>query len=198
MYVDIITPCHKCEVCLKARQRLWTARALQEVKDSVRTWWGTLTLSPDTWMLALSRARAREAAQGVDYDLLPPDEKFRLWDAQVKPEITKFLKRVRAQSAAPLRYLLVTEAHESGVPHYHALVHECDPAKPVRKRVLDSQWTLGEIKQWRLVSDRRPAHYVCKYLSKDARTRILASQDYGSSPYRQSSQMEDMIDYVDT
>ena len=187
MSVLILTPCHKCEPCLEARQKLWTARATQEIKDSVRTWFGTLTLSPDTWMLALSRARARQAAQGVAFDLLPEGEKFTLWNAQIAPEITKYLKRVRFECGGTLRYLFVTEAHQSGVPHYHALVHECDPANPVRKRTLDRQWTLGLVKQWRLVDDVAPAHYVCKYLGKDQRARTRASQDYGSSPYRQSS-----------
>ena len=188
MSVLILTPCHKCGPCLEARQRLWTARATQEIKDSVRTWWGTLTLSPDVAHLALSRARARESSQGIDFDLLPEAEKFGLWHAQIAPEITKYLKRIRHHMGTDaMRYLFVVEAHESGVPHYHALIHECDPAKPVRKRTLDSQWTLGLIKQWRLVNDIYPAGYVCKYLAKDARARLRASQDYGSSPYRQSS-----------
>lgn len=186
MYVEILTACHKCETCLEARRKLWAARAVQEVKDSVRTWFGTLTLHPDAYMLALSRARAREAAQGVAFDTLPEPEKFRLLHAQIKPEIQKYLKRLRAAiGPETLRYLFVVEAHQSGVPHYHALVHECDPAKPVRKRQLDEQWKLGFTK-WRLVSDVNPAYYVAKYLAKDARARLLASEDYGSSPYRQS------------
>ena len=190
MSVTIITPCHKCDPCLKARARLWTARATQEITDSVRTWWGTLTLSPDTWMRALSQARARERAQGIDFDRLPSPERFALWNQQIQPEVTKYLKRVRSEvlrnaglsdgaGLKPLRYLLVTEAHQSGVPHYHMLVHEVSPDMPVRKRTLDDQWSLGLIRQWRLVSDTVPAHYVCKYLSKDARTRVRNSTDYG-------------------
>lgn len=186
MEVTILTACHKCEPCLKARQRLWTARAVQEIKDSVRTWYGTLTLRPDAYMLALMRARAKEAAQGVAYDLLEEDEKFALLHAQIRPEIQKYLKRLRAAiGPETLRHLVVVEAHQSGVPHYHALIHECDPARPVRKRQLDAQWKLG-FSQWRLVSDIYPAGYVCKYLAKDMRARLLASEDYGSSPLRQS------------
>ena len=186
MYVTILTPCHKCEVCLEARQRLWTARAVQEIKDSVRTWYGTLTLRPDAYVLALMRARAKEAAQGVAFDLLEEDEKFGLIHAQIRPEIQKFLKRLRAAiGPESLRHLVVAEAHQSGVPHYHALIHECDPARPVRKRQLDAQWKLG-FSQWRLVSDIYPAGYVCKYLAKDAKARVMASEDYGSSPFRPS------------
>lgn len=192
MYVDIETPCHKCEACLKHRAQLWTARATQEIKDSVRTWYGTLTLSPDAWMKALLRARARESAQGVDYEALPADERWALWVAQIQPEMTKYLKRVRMEGirkagfadtpgVKPYRYLLVTEAHQSGVPHFHMLVHEVYPDIPVRKATLDGQYKLGLVRQWRLVSDTYPAHYVCKYLSKDARARVRASQEYGSA-----------------
>lgn len=204
MSVEIVTPCHKCTECLKARQRLWTARAIQETKDSYRTWYGTLTLSPTAWTIALTRARAAEAAQGVDYDQLPPAERWALWVAQIQPEITKYLKRVRSEglrkagfrdvsAVKPYRYLLVTEKHKSGVPHFHALVHEVSPDIPVRKATLDGQWTLGLIRQWRLVDDTRPAHYVCKYLAKDALTRVRASIAYGDARSRTDHQSDILV-----
>lgn len=190
MFVDIYTACHKCEACLEHRASLWRMRATQETKDSVRTWFGTLTLSPDEAFLALSRARAREGT--ASYDALPPEKRFILWDAQIWPQVKLYLKRVRSEGLRkagfptdggwkPYRYLLVTERHESGVPHYHALVHEVHPAIPVRKATLDRQWTLGEIRQWRLVSDVRPASYVAKYLSSDIAARVRASQNYGEA-----------------
>lgn len=206
MGVTIITKCHKCGTCLKERSKLWTARAIAETEMAHRTWFGTLTLSPDAAFLALSRARARESAQGVDFDGLPPEERFALWNSQIQPEITKFLKRLRMEvlrSAGldsqavkwPIRYLFVVERHASGVPHYHALIHETRPDIPVRKRMLDNQWKLG-FTQFRLVdeafpvdtwaggeyvapSGMKPAAYVCKYLAKDALARVRASTAYG-------------------
>lgn len=208
MAVIIHTPCHKCEWCLKQRAKLWTARAIAECQQAVRTWFGTITLSPDAAHLALSRARAREALQGVDFESLSQTERFALWNRQIQVEITKYFKRLRmealraagAETAGilqPFRYLLVVEKHASGVPHYHALIHETRSDIPIRKRMLDGQWKHG-FTQFRLVdeafpedtwasgsyvapSGSRPAHYVCKYLSKDALARVRASTAYGQA-----------------
>ena len=208
MAVIIHTPCHKCEWCLKQRTKLWTARAIAECQMAERTWFGTITLSPDAAHLALSRARARESAQGVDFESLPESERFALWNRQIQVEITKWLKRLRMEALRaagaeysgiqqPFRYLLVVERHASGVPHYHALIHETRPDIPVRKRMLDQQWRMG-FTHFRLVdeafpedtwasgsyvapSGSRPAHYVCKYLSKDALARVRASTAYGQA-----------------
>lgn len=195
LFIDMHTACHKCEKCLEARARLWTARATQEITDSVRTWYGTLTLSPDVHHTALLRARAREWAQGVDYETLPQSERWALLVAQIQLEHTKYLKRIRSEtlqkcglrdvpSVRAFRYLLVTERHASGVPHFHMLVHEVSPDIPVRKRTLDWQYRLGLVRQWRLVDDTYPAGYVSKYLSKDALSRVRASLGYGNARSR--------------
>lgn len=179
VYVYIETPCRRCEACLRHRARLWTARGLSEGRAASRTWLGTLTLSPDAQYVAL--AAARSAYKGGDFDELPPDHQLRLRDRQIAPEIQKFLKRVRAQSRAPLRYLCVCEAHQSGAPHYHVLVHEGHPDHPVRKAILKSQWRLG-FSDWRLVADDAQIAYTCKYIAKSMGARVRASIDYGSPP----------------
>jgi len=208
MEVVIFTPCHKCEKCLKHRAALWTARAIQESKDSVRTWFSTMTLRPDVAHLALMHARAKEAQQGVDFDTLRPPEQFRLWVAQISPEITKFLKRVRenSQCYGALRYLLVVEAHKSGVPHFHALFHELDPDKPVRHKVLSKAWNLG-FSNHKLVPDKltieedgriiRPAQYVCSYLNKSSSARVRASERYGQSRLTSLHLDEKWKEYLD-
>ena len=38
--------CRKCPECLAHRRRLWTARAVDEIEVSSRTWFGTLTVKP--------------------------------------------------------------------------------------------------------------------------------------------------------
>lgn len=181
LYVDMYTPCHKCENCLRHRQRLWTARALAETRSVSRTWYGTLTLKPEAHFSALTRARARCTAQGEDFETFPPETRFVRVHAEIAKELTKFLKRVRAQSG-PLRFLLVAEKHKSGDPHYHVLIHEQDAALPIRKALLEAQWSEHGFSHWRLVSDARPAHYVCKYLAKSIEARVRASIDYGSPP----------------
>lgn len=152
-----------------------------ETRASVRTWFGTLTLSPEQQHLALIRAAAHARSRGVEWGSLDDDEKFRRHHAQINREITKYLKRVRAQSGAPLRYLLVAEKHQSGWPHYHMLVHEVSPVNPVRHAVLSEQWRVG-FTRWKLVAEYAQARYLTKYLAKDAVARVRASIDYGNPP----------------
>lgn len=148
-----------------------------------RTWFGTLTLRPERQQFVLDNARMKLARQGLDFDGLSEVEQFRLRHEFVSLELTRWLKRVRKNSEAPLRFCLVAEAHKSGAPHYHVLVHESDPARPVRKSVLCEAWTWG-FTRWKLVEDQRAAGYVTKYLSKSALARVRASLKYGTGGER--------------
>lgn len=176
--LELTLRCKRCERCLRLRAALWRLRALREWKIAPRTWFGTLTLQPEVQHKFLAQARAREISQGVDFDALSEVEQFRCRHREISREITKYLKRVRKEAAAPLRYLLVAEAHKSGAPHYHILVYEVDDARPVRQKTLRDQWTLG-FSRWKLVEDEKAATYVCKYLNKDARARVRASVEFG-------------------
>lgn len=176
---ELSVRCRKCENCLKHRKRLWAARAIDEVNASNRTWFGTLTVNPaerfrcqllaEQWLL--SRGHGAWSKQ-------EPDNKFKALVKVLGAEITKWLKRVRKASGAPLRYLLVSEAHKDGFPHFHLLIHE--QALPVTERTLRRQWRLG-FSQFVLVDREAPkaAGYVCKYLTKDALTRVRGSVRYG-------------------
>lgn len=106
-------------------------------------------------------------------------EQFRLLADELGQEATRWLKRIRSKTGAPFRYLLVAEEHKTGDPHLHVLLHEF--GEPITKRVLEGSWVTG-FTHWRLVGDdRRAAYYVCKYLSKDLRTRVRASLGYGQA-----------------
>lgn len=172
------TRCRKCTSCRKLTALRWMQRATSEMRDSARTWFGTMTLAPESVVLLRSRARFRLATGGTDMDGLSISEQFEELGIELGKELTLYLKRVRAQSGAPLRFIAVAEAHKSGVPHLHILVHEADIEKPVRKALLDRQWTLG-FTQFRLVPDARAAAYICKYLHKSPLARVRASVRYG-------------------
>lgn len=165
--------CRKCPECLKHRARLWTARAIDETKKSNRTWFGTLTLTPErqTWARYSALANLRRRVSDVTEDSV-----FEESVNVIGREITLFLKRLR--KVAPFRYLLVTEVHKSGLPHFHMLIHEY--AGSISKRKLEDQWSIG-FSHWRLVDvgNEQACGYVCKYLSKSAQTRVRGSQNYG-------------------
>lgn len=178
--VNMTVRCRKCDKCRAVRRRLWSARARAEVQASVRTWFVTLTLRPEEQYRFLAQARLSAKAASEDFDALPYWRQFDLRHRAICPEITKYLKRVRTESGAPLRYLLVAEAHKSGAPHYHMLVHETDVSSPVRHACLSSQWKLG-FSNIKLCSDLRMATYLCKYLSKSNAARVRASLRYGQT-----------------
>jgi len=172
--------CRKCEECLKHKRRLWTARAMAETRNALRTWFGTLTVSPGRRFQAMLLAERKALQRRCErLDDLTSIERTKAIAAELAPEVTKWLKRVRFVSKAHLRYLLVVEAHADGFPHFHLLLHETSLAQ-VSKRTLEGQWTYG-FSSWRLVpaGEMRQVTYVCKYLTKSAQTRIRASRKYG-------------------
>lgn len=182
LWIDISVPCRKCASCLKRRTYVWRQRCVNEMRTAARTWFGTLTASPDVhflWECMLAHDLRQRA---VNWDRLDQDEQF-LERARVgSKEVTKFFKKLRARTEAPLRYFLVVEPHKSGRPHWHVLLHELDAAQPVRKAELRDCWAHG-FSQWKLVDADdavKTARYVAKYLTKSMQARVRASIDYGS------------------
>lgn len=170
-------PCRKCVTCLRRRSRLWYSRARAETAQAGRTWFGTLTLSPQShWEIEL-RARARLARGAVPWSSLSDRQQFVERHAEISREITLYLKRVRFSSAANLRYLCVAEQHKSGLPHYHLLIHEC-LLSPVTKATLQAQWQLG-FSSMKLVQSPKSVGYTTKYIAKSVLARVRASIRYG-------------------
>lgn len=154
-------------------------RVRTEVRSAARSWFGTLTMGPIEQYRMLSIARHHAHTTAVRWEDLSPEEQFRRVANTSLKEVTKYVKRIRKESGVPLRYICVTEKHKSGLPHFHMLVHETE-LKPVRHKTLSSQWHHG-FEKWRLIplDQPRAGEYVCKYISKDAETRIRASIAYG-------------------
>lgn len=195
--LQIAARCRRCPECLAHRRRLWMARALDELKVARRTWFGTLTVSPEERFKLKLRAEARRLrAGGETVSSLDGAEQYRLFADYLGQEVTKWLKRVRSVAKGPLRYLLVFEAHKDGFPHVHLLLHE--QGEPISKRELEKQWRYG-FSHWRLVGDNpQAAHYVCKYLAKDALTRVRASSRYGQKHLvrRSTETLEEIVDAI--
>lgn len=138
---------------------------------------GTLTLSPEAHHLMLCRARQRWSARGNgDLDKEGPEDIFAQRHHAIGVEITKFAKRVREKHKGVIRLLCVLEAHKSGLPHYHMLIHQCD-GELLRYDDLQTQWGWG-FSKWKLC-DPAAASYVCKYLTKSSLARVRASLGYG-------------------
>lgn len=171
--------CRRCEACCRLKSAQWRARASDETHRAARTWFGTITISPATHYRLIAVAAARLADGGTVYESLSAAEQFDEVMRELGSETTKYIKRVRAESGAALKYIVVAERHASGVPHLHMLVHEVDRDRPVRERTLSKQWAALGFVKWRLVHDRRAAAYVCKYIAKSPLARVRASVRYG-------------------
>lgn len=175
----MLARCRSCPECLAHRARLWTARAIDELRANNRTWFGTLTFAPHARFRAKLIAEHKvSTARREAWCELSAEEQFQAIQREVGPDVSLWLKRVRKETGATLRYLLVCEAHKDGFPHYHLLLHET--VGKATKSVLEKQWRLG-FSHWRLVDreDVSAVTYCCKYLTKSALTRVRASKDYG-------------------
>ena len=170
--------CRRCVQCLKARQREWTQRAIEEIRGAQRTWFGTLTLTEEQHAIYVARAAVRCARSNTDYEAQEPSARFYDRAKEIGPDLQRWLKRVRKASQARLRYMLVAESHESGAPHFHCLIHEGQGGRPILKAQLREQWSLG-FSRWKLVEGNGAAYYACKYLSKQSYGRVRASLAYG-------------------
>lgn len=177
--VVLTVRCRACEWCLRQRAARWAFRAVEEIAHGARTWFATFTFAPEYHVVIRARTSRRLAAGGTDLALLSATEQREELSREYGAEITKYFKRVRKNSGAPLRYILVQEPHKTGLPHFHALIHETNPNNPVRHRTLSTGWKLGYT-QFKLCEGSKTAWYVAKYLTKHAGTRVRASLRYGN------------------
>lgn len=171
--------CRRCPPCLKYRGRTWANKGMAEVRASQRTWFGTLTIRPDVRFQYKMRTEHRLINDGQMVNEAS-GQYFREHVKDLGRELTLFFKRLRKNSGAKIRYLLVAERHKDGYPHFHLLLHELRDSAPVTKRVLEDAWQVG-FSNWRLVNSDEPkvVYYVTKYLTKSALTRVRASFRYG-------------------
>jgi len=181
LWLDVEAPCRKCDNCRRRRAAIWRNRALTEIRCASRTWFGTLTLSPEAHYLMQCRASVRLKKSAVIWETLQPVDQTAEEHKEISAEITLYVKRIREQSGAKLRIMCVMERHKSGLPHYHLLIHE--GAVPVVKSVLKAQWVLG-FSKFTLVNSEpdkqaKAAWYVSKYLTKTNEARVRASVSYG-------------------
>lgn len=186
MLLEMQVRCRKCLPCRKAKAKLWTWRAVQETIASPRSWFGTLTVNPAQRFLIVSGARQLAAERAVQYDHLDDAGKFEYQSKVAGKELTKWIKRVRANSGATLRYCLVSERHKSGDPHWHVLCHEVKEDQRVSWRELSNAWHWGFTNFTVVKSPHHAASYVAKYISKSLQARVRASQAYGAFIYERS------------
>lgn len=172
--------CRRCDNCYRARRLHWTYRAGIEFALAPRTWLLTFTLKPEEHLLLQYKADLKyRRSTGNSLLGVPTPEQFPFLAGEGFLLITKFFKRLRKNTKAPLRYMVTAEAHKSGLPHYHALVHETD--KAITKREFQENWQHG-FSNAKLVLEPKACAYVAKYINKANAGRVRASLAYGKLP----------------
>lgn len=137
-----------------------------------RSWFVTLTFDPHH--LAGCRMEAMDAPPSL-HGLRRRTE----WAAF--RHVQRYFKRLR-KAGARFRYLCVFEEGENtGRPHYHLLLHEIEPTKPLLKRSLEYQWR-SHVHCRLVASGRGAASYVSKYATKTFDIRPRHSTRYGDGP----------------
>jgi len=202
--LDMTVRCRKCRACLRQKAKAWASRAQTELRAAARTWFVSLTLTPENHQRIADEVRLRLSKGGTDFDCLSEAEQFAERHQAISPLVTKFLKRLRKGSAgdggrtsfdpAQIRYLCIVEPHKEkrfggqnyGLPHYHLFVHESDPQRHLPKRALQENWSFG-FSSCKLVdllshSVDQSARYITKYIVKESCARVRASLDYGNPP----------------
>lgn len=198
--------CRKCEPCRRARQSMWKTRALREVEAAARTWFVTLTASPESHVVmeysTIERLRKAgccwsgpcgQCPTGHEGQILcrpgqhylrNKGERFTEITKTMGREVTLWIKRIRkATGVTGIRYMLVFEAHKSGRPHVHALFFEPHgSAGMLTKRSITDAWRLG-FSHAKLLTEPKQITYVTKYLNKEFGTiRLRASRRFGEGP----------------
>lgn len=185
LWVEMFVRCRKCERCKRVKSWEWSDRAMAETASSAFTLFATMTLSPEAHLRCVYAASQWARLRGKDFAKLPQPVQFQLRASEVGKLLTGYQKVVRKHSTVRYRFLWVCEAHKSGDPHLHGLVHAVDPplgydaytTYEVFKRTWTSGWSdfCGVDK-----SSPKECRYVCKYLSKEnSFARVRASLRYG-------------------
>ena len=159
----------------------WALAAVNQTKASSRTWFGTLTLSPEAQEKFLLEARMSSSEPLATYWWEETcDVRFKAVTRLVYGEVQKMWKRLR-KHGCEFTYVVVFERHKSGLPHMHFLLHE--QGSPILKRTIQSNWHLG-FSNLKLVGTKRShtpeaaCWYVAKYLSKSMLCKVRASTNY--------------------
>ncbi|MEM2002799.1 MAG: hypothetical protein QXT77_09160, partial [Candidatus Methanomethylicaceae archaeon] len=76
LYLDLDVRCRRCPSCLRYRAFVWKERAVSELRLSARTWFTTLTLSPDHQYRVIAEAEQHARSRGVRWAELADDQRL--------------------------------------------------------------------------------------------------------------------------
>ncbi len=176
--IALRVPCRRCVKCRTVKHLHWFERCEQQLKNSPRTWFQTLTFDDDRLHYLQMRAKSNSLKSGrpvtVEEERIAYHD-VRLWLARLR----KPIKGVKPE--LQFVYFCCAELGEKrGRLHYHLFLHELHGRYPIRKSYLERSWPA--IQQARLVRHSQNgecAYYITKYLTKSL-WKPKASKFYGT------------------
>lgn len=208
---------------MRERRAEWERRTQREgvaaIDRGCRIWFGTLTGTPSYFSEVRLRATKVLAEGGIDFDTLPEGLRFYAKERESYRDVRNYLKRVREGAKRVrnhFRYLLVSERVpdfnregkpnvNAGEPHWHILIMETDPRRPVRQDDLDGSQSIsgwvGGFTMWSLwkpqskICPTAGLGYICKYLAKDG-GQIRASHGWGKPPLPDVSSVSSVVSFI--
>lgn len=173
---DLYIPCGKCPGCAANKAKEWSIRMIHEGRLYDRNSFLTLTYDPEKC-----------------------PEKIN------KPDVQKFIKRLRKASDRPIRYFVTGEYGETTRrPHYHAIIFNEDfmgGARPHGRgmyvnQLLNDIWQQGFV----VVAEFNPAtaNYVAGYTTKKIGDKDTFSMQSRNPPLGWEYAMKHQKDFRDT
>lgn len=183
-WVELRVECRGCASCLSHRAWRWTQRGVAEAAASARTHLVTLTVRPELQFAATCEVSRWCEEAHIEASSLSGEEMFARRCEVLFSDIQRMLKRIR-HAGAKIRYMVVAEAHRSGDPHFHMLLHEVQRFTEDAYdtyALVKREWTGGFADMSGVDrGDTKAVRYLCKYLSKAMAARVRASVGYGRS-----------------
>lgn len=150
-------PCGRCQECLEARARNWTARLIQEIPQTKYNYFVTLTFSPEQLGILMRKTGVGET------------------NPLVGIAIRRMLERWRKTHKKSLKHWFITELGHEGTEriHAHGIVFADEPLKfqEIQKVTTGgvmakwSYWKYGHVFVGDYVSSRT-VNYLMKYVTK--------------------------------
>lgn len=202
-WVTLVVRCRKCVQCRLTRSWVWSDRAALEAAKGGRVWWCTFTLKPELQYIAELQAIEQAKNEGDEFWRLDARKQFALRTKYCRIHLSKMFWRMRkglrtgyfnknivdiggkaqAEIIPPLnfRYMVVAEPHQSGNPHFHALIYEQGPTQ-IKSNWLNHYASITGHSSFELArSPVKCSRYITGYLSKSPISIISASLGFGKT-----------------
>lgn len=144
--------CQKCIECMKKKQREWTVRLNEEIRNNPNAIFATLTMSNESYSKLHKETKNKyKNTEGYELDNLIATRATRL-----------MLERYRKKNKRSVKHWLITELGGNGTEniHIHGIIWN-----KLTKKELENYWQYGIADNGKFVNEATVG-YITKYITK--------------------------------